>query len=206
MTTRRHEHEADLRETWTAHLGQAPEWETGAFPGRPPRGWALDAGVPEILAPFAGPVPRRPTDLLHFGGLSGPAAADLLEALPESERECRHNFAPTTRACLIAAAEFPDEVGLHGFATGPARGVEAISIPTVVVRGPDGLRIFSPSWDDEETPHPDWCQCARLDVLVRDRYGLDHLHGPDEITPWRAPVDDLLDLGEEPTFWRLWWD
>jgi hypothetical protein len=186
--------ETSLRRAWTQHLHEpAPPDEP--FPGSLPRGWVLDAGLPEILAPFVGDVPRRREQLARFTGLRGAAAEALLAALPAAQLAQRHNFGPTTRSALRAASSYPDEVELAGFAIGPGRRDEGMSIPTVVVRPPRRFRIAAEAEGPQQI-HPQWCECNALVDVVRTRFGLDPEHGPDEITPW----------GFDGEAWRLWWD
>lgn len=187
--------QSSLRRAWTEHLEAPAAPPDERFPGSPPRGWVLDAGLPEILAPFVGSPPARRESLTRFTGLRGEAAEALLAALPPAQLEQRHNFGPTTRSALRAGSRYPDEVELAGFAIGPGRRDEGVSIPTVVVRPPRPFRIAAES-DGPRDFHPQWCECAALVDLVRTRFGLDPVHGPDEITPW----------GLDGEAWRLWWD
>ncbi len=193
--------EPDLRSVWTGHLAlpDEPLWpeETRLLP----RGWTLDAGLPEILAPFLGSPPRDRADLVRFTGVSGDAATRLLEVLPPLTLDWRHNLAPTTRSLLAAAAHRPDDVQIAGFAIGPGRSDEGISITTAFVRDTHGFRVAPAPWtgdDADDEWHPEWCECADLSLWVQAEYGLDQLVGPDELTPGGSWDDHET--------WRLWWD
>ena len=157
------------------------------------RGWLLDTGVADLVAPFVTRLPDDDADLARFAGLDGATAALVLERLPAVELEDRQNDAPSLGALLTAAARHPDEVELHGYLVGPGRTDERLSA--------EGLFAYGAPDVASDPGHGAGCLCEELWAWVQAELGVDDaVRMPDDIRPvlnrWRP---------YEPG-WCLWWD
>lgn len=183
--------EAHVRER-TDHAARRPSPHPATLRRRP-QGILLEAGVPELVAPFVTGLPRDSGDLVRFTRLSGPTAQELLDRLPADMLEERQNWSPSLGSFLRAAAANPGRVEVFGYLVGPAREDERLSVDGAVVFDVPAFRVSE--------DHDDGCECRELWAYARDAFGIDDAeYGPDEITPWYDP--------REPgkAGWRLWWD
>lgn len=184
-------------------------------------GWTTKLGVKRILAPYlthfdssarsaldvgSGIDPRRLEtidmgstddealeDYEPFRGLGYEAAQRLLAVLPGQNLSDRQNYGPTTEALLRAAVNNPGEVDLVGYAIGPARPDERVSIEGFVYYGLPQFNVL--------VFHESGCECEVLWDVLQRKLGLESaLDRPDEIhrirPDWRP--------GSEG--WWVWWD
>lgn len=188
-----------IRTLWESHVRERADDDARrpsphpASPRLHPQGILLEAGVPELVAPFVTGLPRDSGDLVRFTRLSGPPAQDLLDRLPADMLQERQNWSPSLGSFLRAAAANPGRVEVFGYLVGPAREDERLSVDGVIVFGLPDFRVTA--------DHDEGCECRELWAYARDAFGLDDAeYGPDEITPW-------YDLRErDRAGWRLWWD
>ncbi len=190
---------------------QAPQPIGGLYG---PRGWTVTAGVWRLL-------PQRPDrlrDLHHlseeeteaspviditgaplddyvpFTGLDAAGAAELLAILPKEALEDRQNLGPSLKTLLRACMSGQGQVRLSGYAIGPQRHDERVSVEAIWVSDPTlaGFKL--------NPTHAPGCDCHALWERVSVRYQLDAQGMPDEILR-RSPA--WAD-GEEG--WWFWWD
>ncbi|SPT52462.1 Uncharacterised protein [Actinomyces bovis] len=181
-----------------------------------PRGWSVEAGVwkvlnhwpdqlrdlSELLGQAPGPAQKGcleasgwpQEDYVPFAGLDARGAAALLDALPARALADRQNLAPSLRTLLHACASGKGRVRLSGYAIGPQRRDERVSVEAIWVSDP-ALAGFAVS-----TSHTPGCDCHALWEEVRVRYQLDAEDMPDEILRL-APA---WAKGQEG--WWFWWD
>lgn len=174
-----------------------------AHPGPEPEGPDFDAGfwgVAEDLGGDAeGPVLDEPgdepfDDYTPFHDLGPGAAARLLEVLPEAQLADRQNLAPTLGSLLRACARADGRVRLSGYAIGPRRPDERVTVEALWIADPDLLDM------EVHDKHDEGCCCRVLWDTVRERYGLDARALPDEMRPMRRQWTH----GQVGTW--LWWD
>ena len=149
--------------------------------GRDPDGLITDAGEPE-------------DDYTPFHDLGPRTARRLLSILPPAQLRDRQNLAPTLGALLRACARAGGRVRLSGYAIGPQRPDERVTV--------EGLWISDPALLELKVSevHDEYCACRALWDAVRGRFELDAEATPDEIRPlprhWtRGPLGTWL-----------WWD
>lgn len=130
-------------------------------------------------------------DYEPFHGLKASAAHRLLAVLPKKNLVERQNFSPTCEAMLRAAVDNPDEVELVGYAIGPGRQDERVSI--------EGLIYYR---DDQRTTNPITEQDRnRLWETIRDDLQLRSATlPPDELHRFRPAWDPRREG------WWVWWD
>lgn len=168
-----------------------------ARPGPEPEGPDFDAGFwgdaedpvldePGDDAPF--------DDYTPFHDLGPQAAARLLEVLPEAQLADRQNLAPTLGSLLRACARADGRVRLSGYAIGPRRPDERVTVEALWIADPDLLDM------EVHDEHDEGCCCRVLWDTVRERYGLDARALPDEMRPMRRQWTH----GQVGTW--LWWD
>ena len=133
-------------------------------------------------------------DYTPFHDLGPQAAARLLEVLPEAQLADRQNLAPTLGSLLRACARADGRVRLSGYAIGPRRPDERVTVEALWIADPDLLRMEVHDEHDED------CRCRVLWDAVRERYGLDARALPDEMRPMRRQWTH----GQVGTW--LWWD
>ncbi|MDO5720124.1 MAG: hypothetical protein Q4P05_05255 [Actinomycetaceae bacterium] len=166
------------------------------------RGWTTKLEIRSILRPYLtesvfpwladeANESEELADYEPFHGLKASAAQRLLAVLPERNLTERQNFSPTCEAMLRAAANHPSEVELVGYAIGPARQDERVSI--------EGLIYY---WDGEDRFNPT-TQHARTRLWETIRNKLE-LHSatlpPDELHRFRPAWDPRREG------WWVWWD
>lgn len=120
--------------------------------------------------------------LTRFAGLGGLEARLIGSAMTRKQLSERQNDGPTTSSILAAAARNPGTVEVHGYVVGPDRSDERFTA--------EGVFLY----DGTITSHEQAMDAAR------DRFGLDHLAGPSEV----SLVENSWRPGEKA--WRLWWD
>ena len=170
-----------------------------AHPGPGPEGPDFDAdfwGDAEVPGGDAeAPVlDEYEDDYTPFHDLGPQAAARLLEVLPEAQLADRQNLAPTLGSLLRACARADGRVRLSGYAIGPRRPDERVTVEALWIADPDLLRMEVHDEHDED------CRCRVLWDAVRERYGLDARALPDEMRPMRRQWTH----GQVGTW--LWWD
>ena len=160
------------------------------------RGWTVRSLVwdrlsdyfvsgPETEVLITGGVPR--CDYLPFRDIGPGAAQWLLGVLPHALLGDRQNNAPTLGALLRACACSEGRVRLSGYAVGPQRPDERVTVDGLWVADSDLLEL-EVNVDDA------------LWGVVRERYGLgDAYQEPDEVR--NLPRRDGGPVGT----W-LWWD
>ena len=95
----------------------------------------------------------------------------------------------------VCALERADgRVRLSGYAIGPRRPDERVTVEALWIADPDLLRMEVHDEHDED------CRCRVLWDTVRERYGLDARALPDEMRPMRRQWTH----GQVGTW--LWWD
>lgn len=178
-----------------------------------PRGWTVVAGVWEVIERArdelrATVIPTRyglsaaghvrdgaPTeDFNPFHDLGPAEAARLLEILPPRQLADRQNLGPTLGSLLRACAGAGGRVRLSGYAIGPQRRDERVTV--------EGLWLADADLRDVELceDHAGECRCRQVWHTVRDRYDLEGTCPPDEI----RHLPRWWDHGEVGTW--LWWD
>lgn len=175
-----------------------------AHPGPEPEGPDFDAGFwgddEDLGGDAEGPVLDEPgddapfDDYTPFHDLGPGAAARLLEVLPEAQLADRQNLAPTLGSLLRACARADGRVRLSGYAIGPRRPDERVTVEALWIADPDLLDM------EVHDEHDEGCCCRVLWDTVRERYGLDARALPDEMRPMRRQWTH----GQVGTW--LWWD
>lgn len=175
-----------------------------AHPGPEPEGSDFDAGfwggAEDLGGDAEGPVLDEPgddapfDDYTPFHDLGPGAAARLLEVLPEAQLADRQNLAPTLGSLLRACARADGRVRLSGYAIGPRRPDERVTVEALWIADPDLLDM------EIHDEHDEGCCCRVLWDTVRERYGLDARALPDEMRPMRRQWTH----GQVGTW--LWWD
>ena len=170
-----------------------------ARPGPGPEGPDFDADFwsdAEVLGGDAeAPVlDEYEDDYTPFHDLGPQAAARLLEVLPEAQLADRQNLAPTLGSLLRACACADGRVRLSGYAIGPRRPDERVTVEALWIADPDLLGM------EVHDEHDEGCCCRVLWDAVRERYGLDARALPDEMRPMRRQWTH----GQVGTW--LWWD
>ena len=175
-----------------------------AHPGPEPEGSDFDAGfwggAEDLGGDAEGPVLDEPgddapfDDYTPFHDLGPGAAARLLEVLPEAQLADRQNLAPTLGSLLRACARADGRVRLSGYAIGPRRPDERVTVEALWIADPDLLDM------EVHDEHDGDCRCRALWDAVRERYGLDARALPDEMRPMRRQWTH----GQVGTW--LWWD
>ena len=133
-------------------------------------------------------------DYMPFHDLGPQAAARLLEVLPEAQLADRQNLAPTLGSLLRACARADGRVRLSGYAIGPRRPDERVTVEALWIADPDLLDM------EVHDEHDEGCRCRVLWDTVRERYELDARALPDEMRPMRRQWTH----GWVGTW--LWWD
>ena len=133
-------------------------------------------------------------DYTPFHDLGPQAAARLLQILPEAQLTDRQNLAPTLGSLLRACARADGRVRLSGYAIGPRRPDERVTVEALWIADPDLLGM------EVHDEHDEGCCCRVLWDTVRERYGLDARALPDEMRPMRRQWTH----GQVGTW--LWWD
>ena len=133
-------------------------------------------------------------DYTPFHDLGPQAAARLLQILPEAQLADRQNLAPTLGSLLRACARAGGRVRLSGYAIGPRRPDERVTVEALWISDPDLLRM------EVHDEHDGDCRCRALWDTVRERYGLDARALPDEMRPMRRHRT------HGPIGTWLWWD
>ena len=179
-----------------------------------PRGWSVRAGVWHELARcrdelrstvipaeygfapagFIGDDGVPVDDYTPFHDLGPGIARRLLEILPDPQLEDRQNLGPTLGVLLRACVRARGRVRLSGYAIGPQRRDERLSVEGLWIADPDLLGY------ELAEEHDEHCRCQDLWELVRERYDLDAYGVPDEVKllrrHWtRGPVGTWI-----------WWD
>lgn len=175
-----------------------------ARPGPEPEGPDFDAGFwgddEDLGGDAEDPVLDEPgddapfDDYTPFHDLGPQAAARLLEVLPEAQLADRQNLAPTLGSLLRACARADGRVRLSGYAIGPRRPDERVTVEALWIADPDLLDM------EVHDEHDEGCCCRVLWDTVRERYGLDARALPDEMRPMRRQWTH----GQVGTW--LWWD
>ncbi|WP_237564071.1 MULTISPECIES: hypothetical protein [unclassified Actinomyces] len=219
-----------------------PGPETGPDEGLyGPRGWTVRAGVWHALADCrdelrstvipaqfgfapAGLITADGTpedDYTPFHDLGPATARRLLEILPGEQLRDRQNLGPTLGALLRACARADGRVRLSGYAIGPQRQDERVSVEGMWIEDPDLLEELVRAIVEGSDPDGDGCYCAcedrdpydeeELEALVAlglqevwrhvaERYELDSRGAPDEFKPLRRHWT------HGPLGTWLWWD
>lgn len=170
-----------------------------AHPGPGPEGPDFDADFwsdAEVLGGDAeAPVlDECEDDYTPFHDLGPQAAARLLQILPEAQLTDRQNLAPTLGSLLRACARADGRVRLSGYAIGPRRPDERVTVEALWIADPDLLDM------EVHDEHDEGCCCRVLWDTVRERYELDARALPDEMRPMRRQWTH----GQVGTW--LWWD
>ncbi|MDK7143711.1 MAG: hypothetical protein E7I43_03425 [Actinomyces sp.] len=161
-------------------------------------GWTTKIGIKRILEQYIVCIESDRTgeeleSFVPFHGLGASAAERLLKLLPSQQLDGRQNYGPTTLQLLQAAAAHPDQVELVGYAIGPTRPDERVSIEGFVYYGAPDFHV--------EAFHETSCECDVLWEYLERELGLDSaLDRPDEITKIRPSWNP----GREG--WWVWWD
>ena len=179
-----------------------------------PRGWSVEAGVWHELARCRDDLRSTVIPAEYGHGPEGLIAADgtpeddytpfhdlgprvarrLLEILPAAQLQDRQNLAPTLGSLLRACARADGRVRLSGYAIGPRRPDERVTVEALWIADPDLLDM------EVHDEHDEGCCCRVLWDTVRERYGLDARALPDEMRPMRRQWTH----GQVGTW--LWWD
>ena len=168
-----------------------------AHPGPGPEGPDFDA---DFWGDAEAPVLDEPgddapfDDYTPFHDLGPQAAARLLQILPEAQLADRQNLAPTLGSLLRACARADGRVRLSGYAIGPRRPDERVTVEALWIADPDLLGM------EVHDEHDEGCCCRVLWDTVRERYELDARALPDEMRPMRRQWTH----GQVGTW--LWWD
>lgn len=164
------------------------------------RGWTTDKRIKNILKPYLNlPLSDDGYDnqILEsyepFQGVGSVGAQRLLATLPMRNLADRQNFAPTCESLLRAAANNPGHVELVGYAIGPQRPDERISIEGFVYYGDLDFHVTD--------FHDETCECEDLWEQLQKKLGLTSaLDKPDEIRKLRPSWNPAYEA------WWVWWD
>lgn len=179
----------EIRRRWAADAEAARAAGRGPGPWGPV-GFTLDAGVPEVVGPFAtfgGPE----LDLVWFQGLGAQAAVVLLDRLGAAALDARAGSGPSLRAALGAAVAHPGVVLVRGHMVGPGRDDERITVEGVHVVG-DPVLAGLGAGDLAQA----WARVVELGIDDADSE-------PDELRP---PDDEDDEPGAISGAWTVWWD
>lgn len=211
-------HYAEEHEDLHAYAQEAAQAECAQATGLPQgmygrRGWSVRCGMWEVIGDYRdamradlipashGMGPRSLVedgapleDYTPFHDMGPTAARRLLDILPSEQMTDRQNMGPTLGACLRACVEASGRLRLSGYAIGPQRHDERMTV--------EGIWIMDRDLLDLELCeiHEPGCQCRELWDAVQDTYGLDARRRPDEM----RHALRYWNHGEEGTW--LWWD
>lgn len=149
--------------------------------GLGPAGLIGDDGVPQ-------------DDYTPFHDLGPDTACRLLEILPVEQLDDRQNLGPTLGALLTACLRAGGRVRLSGYAIGPQRRDERLSVEGLWIADEDLLEM------EISEDHDEFCRCLEVWELVRERYDLDAYGVPDEVKPLRRHWT------RGPVGTWIWWD
>lgn len=163
------------------------------------RGWTTEKRIKNVLKPYLN-LPLEDGDDSHvlesyepFQGLGAVGAQRLLGTLPLRNLADRQNFAPTCEALLRATVDNPGLVELVGYAIGPQRPDERISIEGFVYYGDLDFHVTD--------FHNEACECEDLWAHLQKELSLTSaLDKPDELRKLRPSWNP----GTEA--WWVWWD
>lgn len=196
--------------TEAEHAGADSDPREGMY-GR--RGWSVRCGMWQVIGDYrdrmrADLIPAShgmgPCSLVENGApledytpfhdLGPSAARRLLEILPREQMGDRQNLGPSLGACLRACVAGRGRMRLSGYAIGPQRLDERMTV--------EGMWLADRNLLDMDLceVHEDGCQCRELWYAVRDCYSLDARCQPDEV----RHALRYWNHGEEGTW--LWWD
>ncbi|MDO5721258.1 MAG: hypothetical protein Q4P06_01775 [Actinomycetaceae bacterium] len=187
------------------NLGQQDGKETGANRTPPegiygPRGWTTKRAIGSIIQPYVTSL-EVPADeplleipsFLVFAGMGAAAAERLLSNLTRPNLRDRQNLGPRCDELLKIAVANPINVRLHGYAVGPSRHDERLTIEGLWVAGYDEYQV--------NADHDDSCDCEILWDAISSDLGISTAFcEPDEIWPM-FPMWEPYRMG-----WWLWWD
>ena len=149
--------------------------------GNNPRGLITEEGAPQ-------------EDYTPYHDLGPGVARRLLNILPPAQLDDRQNLAPTLGALLHACAGAEGRVRLSGYAIGPQRPDERITVEGLWIEDRDLLTV------EISDVHDEFCGCLVLWDTVRSRYELNAEAMPDEIRTVRRH------WSHGPLGTWLWWD
>ncbi len=167
------------------------------------RGWTTKRAIANLLAPYQSNslgrshTPQSETKELPsfstFSGLGAVAAEQLRHNLTAANLKDRQNLGPRCDELLDIAVDNPNEIRLHGYAVGPARYDERVTI--------EGLWVAGFSEYEIDLAHGEECDCEDLWDTISEYYGIvTALAPPDEIWPMSGPFEPWQ------SGWWLWWD
>lgn len=201
---------------WQEQLAAAPDDCPYPDPERPGRGWLLDAGVADILEPFA-ELARGPRDLTRIAGLDDGAARALLARLPPEALTDRQNDAPTLRDLLMVIAAHPGVVTGIGYVVGPDRWDEGLTLeglligdPELLGFAPDVLPGHMPSAvrtlgeRDQEQYHAHRRGCVQGSIRRQQWYAARHRYGIAGALAQPTEIEVRYVVASGAVL-RLWW-
>ncbi|MDO5048463.1 MAG: hypothetical protein Q4D87_01100 [Actinomycetaceae bacterium] len=164
------------------------------------RGWTTEKRIKNVLRPYLNAnVFDEDEDSSVLGGfepfqgLGAVGAQRLLATLPMRNLADRQNYSPTCEAMLRAAVDNPGRVELVGYAIGPERADERVSI--------EGLIYYADLHYNVTDFHDETCECDDLWSKLRESLGLTSaLDRPDELRKLRPSWNPSNEA------WWIWWD
>lgn len=182
---------------------------------RPERGWLLDAGVADVLGPFA----RLSDDdnPITIVGVDAAAAHALLDRFPATALDIRQNWAPALRDLLTVIAAHPGVVSGTGYIVGPDRCDERLSLDGLLIEDP-GLFDFAPDVhlgpvpamvselgpEQQDEYHEHHFGCVAASVPRQQWYAARHryrIHGADAEP---TEIEERTTASGDRALW-LWW-
>lgn len=167
----------------------APSTDTGLFG---PRGWTTEKQIHLILGEHRRPrvtnethTTTQPPELADYepvNEIQADTARQLLATLPTANLQDRQNHGPTVQELLELAVKNPAEIQVYGYAIGPSRPDERLSL--------EGFTYYP-------TQQTDLDELAHWETLANKL----------DIKSHQAPPDAIHLVGRvnRPGIW-VWWD
>ncbi|EEH63474.1 hypothetical protein HMPREF0044_1398 [Gleimia coleocanis DSM 15436] len=164
------------------------------------RGWTTQRGINRLILPYLSdrlwgwleaeePYAKPFADYEAFEGVGAKPAAQLLDRLPVGNLSDRQNNSPQCVELLELAVNHPTEIELFGYAIGPGRFDERITI--------EGFIYYeqNPTLNENSDGHPNLWEVITNKLEIRT-----HLAPPDDLHLTRAHWNPCK-VG-----WWAWWD
>lgn len=176
------------------------------------RGWTTRKQIRRILQPFMDARMRTdsPSEALHsfqtYRDLDARGAQLLLSTLPLANLSERQNLAPTCEAMLKACAVGRGAVRVSGYAVGPARTDERVTVDGLIYQSDAECILCTYPSSAVENPQKGSKGCAHLWRRFRSELQLQSaLDSPDEFQRVRLETVGRPGTSQKNAWW-LWWD
>ncbi len=208
---------AELADVWRRQRARPLRDSPGPTGEQLPRGWLLDAGLAEVLGPFARLSDDDSDDPIPIVGLDAGAATTLLHRLPAAELKDRQNWAPTLGDLLTVIAAHPKVVTGIGYAVGPHRCDERLSLDGLLIDDP-GLFSFAPDLrlgpvptvvsdltsEQQEEYHEHRRGCVVASVERQQWFAARHRYRIDGAEAEHTEIGECLTAAGDIAL-RIWW-